>query len=95
MSGRRGRNATYRQVTYGLENNGKESGFDSRCDGRLWEGCERTNNMSDLHSDGVTQETVYLYIFCASFNIIFLTLCILYPAVSDAALSLSKMNPAN
>lgn len=51
--------------------------------------------MTDLHSDGVTQDTVYLYIFCASFNIIFLTLCILYSAVSDAALRLSKMNPDN
>ena len=67
---------------YGLENNGKEFGFDSRYVGRLLEDCEQANDMSDLHSDGVTQETgfirvsfVHLLIFFIIFNSLHPLLC--------------------
>ena len=36
----------------GLENNGKEFGFNRGCDGRLWEDGQQANGMSDFHIHG-------------------------------------------
>ena len=62
-----------------------------------WEGCEQANNMSSiLCFDGITQETAWSVYLLYFFNIcIFLTICILYSVVINAALRLSKMDSDN